>query len=154
MHFRKAETEDLHEIGQLFKRSIEGLCTKEYSPAQIQAWSSSIENTEAWLNKIEQSFFLLAISNTNSLTGMISFIQPNYLDLLFVDPEYAGKGIARAMFEHFEDEALKTFSGFLEVHSSDTAKGFFLKNGFSILAEEVTQRKGIDLRRWYMNKWY
>ena len=45
---------------KMFVDTISTICKDDYSPEQIKAWTSSIENTELWTDKLTSQHFLIA----------------------------------------------------------------------------------------------
>ena len=84
--FEKATIENLNEILNLFKNTIENSCFKEYNEAQIAVWVSSIEDKERWKSKIENQYFIV-VKNQNKIVGFGS-LEKNYIDLLYVHKDF------------------------------------------------------------------
>ncbi len=57
---RPAKLSNLQEIQVMFVDTIFAICKDDYSTEQINAWSSSIENTQLWEDKLNAQYFLVA----------------------------------------------------------------------------------------------
>ena len=56
-------TNDLAAILNLFAATVKTVCAKDYTPVQIDAWVSSINNPERWESRITQQYFIIAKTN-------------------------------------------------------------------------------------------
>jgi hypothetical protein len=52
MAIREAKLEDKDQVNHAHVRSIREVCSKDYSPAQIQAWSDLKYSDEIWSNTV------------------------------------------------------------------------------------------------------
>lgn len=126
-----AELEDLPKIQSLFVDTIENICKNEYSPEQIEAWTSSVNNIEVWEKRITEQYFITAIYK-DQIVGFASLKNNDYLDLLYVHKDYQRKGIADQLYSDIENTAIKAGASSLTADVSKSAKPFFIKKGFSI----------------------
>lgn len=71
-----------------------------------------------------------------------------YLDMLFIDPEAAGQGVATALLR----EALRLVDAQAKVvaHASLTALPFFVARGFEVVAEGHPVIDGVELRNYHV----
>ena len=126
-----AELEDLPEILSLFVNTIENICKKEYSPEQIKAWTSSVNNIAVWKNRITDQYFIVAVYN-DQIVGFASLKNNDYLDLLYVHKDYQRKGIADLLYSDIVNKAINAGASSLTADVSKSAEPFFTKKGFSI----------------------
>lgn len=59
--FRIADVSDLQEMQQLFVDTVTIICCKYYNDEQIHAWTSGVEDTQRWLERLNNQHVLLAI---------------------------------------------------------------------------------------------
>ena len=147
----QGELKDLEEIQALFADTIQNICNKDYTPDQISAWTSSIQNKERWESKINGQYFVIARID-EKLVGFASLYEGNYLDLLYVDKDYQGHGIASLLYDKIVNKARQLHKDELYADVSITAKGFFQKAGFETIKKQVVTRKGIELTNYRMKK--
>jgi len=149
MQFRIAEPKDFNQIKEVFVLSIQKLCSKQYTQEQIKAWTSSVSNEKRWLDKIENQHFILAFQG-NQLLGFGSLEGSDYIDFMYVHPDYTRQGIADKILDRLLQRSLSL--GALKVNSdvSKTAKNFFLKKGFEVIKENEVQIQGISLNNYRM----
>jgi putative acetyltransferase len=149
--FRSGRLNDLQEMQQLFVGTIEAICSSDYNPEQIRAWTSGIENEWRWRELLTHQFVLVALIG-ECIVGFGSLAKGGCIDMLYVHKNFQGKGIATAIMKLLEDEAshLNYVKLFSDV--SITAKGFFERSGFKAINEQLTIRQGIQLMNYNMVK--
>ncbi|WP_029271911.1 GNAT family N-acetyltransferase [Flavobacterium sp. KJJ] len=151
MDFRKATISDLSEMQEMYIETIKWVCKNDYTPLQIDAWVSGLNNTERWLKVIHNQFVLLALIE-NKIVGYGTLKDGNYIDFFCVHKNYQRQGIADEIFIKLELEAKKENSKTMTADVSITAKPFFEKKGFIIKGEQKNIRLGIELINYKMEK--
>jgi len=146
-----AYQEDIKEIQKLFYDTIHMICRKDYSKEQIDAWSSSSDDNEKWLDKILNQYFLVARTD-NKIVGFGSLQDNKYLDFLYVHKDYQKKDIAKKILSYLEKKAEINRSEVITADVSKTAKSFFEKNGYKVLKEQNKKIKKISLPNFKMVK--
>ena len=93
----------------------------------------------------------LAIRYTK-LVGFSSLGPMDYVDLMFVQKDEFGKGIAKQMLENIETEAKLNDLSELYADVSVSGRGFFEKSGYHVVKTNRNIRKGIHLKNFRMKK--
>ena len=151
-HFiRRATAADVDQVTSLFRATVETINARDYTPEQVSVWAASAGNTENWLQKIAEQYFLVACKG-NIITGYASITHTGYLDLLYVHKDFQRRGIARQLFKALEKYAHEQQFRAITAGVSITAKGFFEKYGFRVLARHENNRDGIILVNYSMEK--
>ena len=148
---RKGEIEDLSALKALFAATVESFCSADYSPIQIEVWASGIEKNDRWIDMITNQLVIVA-HNRNEIVGFATLVDFQYIDFFYVHKDHQRKGIADKLYAAIEKEAIKNQQIELKADVSITAKGFFEKSGFEVLAEQRVFRKGIELMNYKMKK--
>jgi len=151
MKLRKATPQDLTAILELFKTTVTTINRQHYTPAQIEAWVQSAENTERWQQRIDLQFFLL-VETRDQLVGFGSITATGYLDLLYVHPEFQRMGIAQTLLEALTSYAKGQQAIAITSDVSITARPFFEKNDFAVLQKQENERQGQVLINYKMEK--
>lgn len=151
LEIRRAQLSDLEELQSLFVETIRKTCSRDYSPEQITAWTSSIKNLDRWKRLILQQYSIVAIIDTK-IVGMAALDEADYLDFLYVHFEFQRQGIAKALFDEMKLESLR--QGFYKLTSdvSITARPFFDAQGFQIVKENRNQINGVELINFRMKE--
>src|SRR5688572_33485902 len=103
---RLSKLSDLTEMQKMFVDTISTICKDDYSPEQIRVWTSSVENTQRWTNKLTSQYFLVA-ELASKIVGYASLDSNEYFDLLYVHKDYQRQGIADRLYSEIEKEAIK-----------------------------------------------
>jgi putative acetyltransferase len=136
---------------QLFVDTISSVCKSDYSPVQITAWISSIENTQRWTDKLTAQYFLVAESN-NKIVGYASLENNTRIDFLYVHKDYQRQGIASWLYADIEKKAIQKKMTTLHSDVSITAKPFFEKKGFKALELQTNLIRGVEILNYKMIK--
>lgn len=151
MNFRKATILDLAEMQEMYIETIKWVCKNDYTPLQIDAWVSGLNNTERWLKVIHNQYVLLAIIQ-DKIVGYGTLKNGNYIDFFCVHKDFQRQGIADEVFTELELEAKKENSKTITADVSITAKPFFEKKGFVVKAMQKNIRLGVELMNYKMEK--
>lgn len=148
MKLRKYKSEDCAKIAQLYYETVHSVNAKDYTEDQLNAWATGIVNLDDWNVSFIEHYTVVAMEN-EIIVGFGDIDKTGYLDRLFVDKNYQGKGIASAICENLEN----AFSvDKIKTHASITAKPFFEKRGFKVIKEQEVERKGVKLKNFVMEK--
>lgn len=139
--FRQANKQDINSVRHLFNASIKAISKEHYSEAEKLEWAKTTENLTRWEEAIRNQYFLLAF-DAEELVGFISLEDNAYIDFIYVHPRVLGQGIAKALYHKIEEQAIQQHTSELNSHVSKAALGFFQKNGFQVLQENLNERNG------------
>ena len=135
----------------MFVDTISTICKDDYSPDQIKAWTSSIENTHRWIDKLTSQYFLIAELD-NKIVGFASLENNDYFDFLYVHKDYQRQGIADMLYSEIEKEAISRNATVLSSDVSKTARIFFEKKGFKTIASQTNIIKDVEIINYKMTK--
>ena len=138
---RRATSEDVSEILELFTETIRKVNTRDYSAAQIGVWSEA-RNEAIWLEKIRDQYFLVK-ELEGEMVGFSSIDATGYLDFMYVHAEHQGEGIASQLLGEIKKQARKQKNNTVWTSSSITAQPFFSRHGFIEIKKETRQVKGV-----------
>jgi putative acetyltransferase len=148
---RPAKLSDLTEMQKMFVDTILTICKEDYSPDQLKVWTSSIEDTQRWADKLTSQYFLVAELDYK-IAGYASLENNDYLDFLYVHKNYQRQGIAGKLYSKIEIEAINKKATCLHSDVSKTARPFFEKVGFTTVMEQTITRQGAELINYKMTK--
>lgn len=148
---RLAKPNDLKEIQRIFVDTISTICKDDYSPEQIDAWISSVKNTQKWIDKLDSQYFLIAELDTK-IVGYASLEGNNYLDFLYVHKDYQRQGIGDELYLEIEKEAVNRYASVIRSDVSRTARPFFEKMGFATLEHHIKTMQGVEIINYKMIK--
>ena len=145
MIVRKYKPSDIIEVTNLFYGTVHAVNKKDYTKEQLNVWADSKVNLE---KSLMEHYSLVAIEN-EVLVGFGDIDKTGYIDLLYVHKDYQGKGIATALCNELENTVQ---CDELTTHASITAKPFFEKRGYIVVAEQQVERQGVFLTNYIMKK--
>jgi putative acetyltransferase len=151
INIRQAISNDLENILQLFRETIEVVNAKDYSPEQVKVWANGAEKKEKWSEKISQQYFVLAEIGS-ILVGFGSITIDGYLDFMYVNKNYQNIGVATEIYNELEKFAQTNQLDKITSDVSVTAKPFFGKKGFEVIREQQVDINGIKLTNYKMQK--
>jgi len=140
MKLRHATLEDLPEMKQLYADTICSVCRKDYTEEQTKVWASSALNEERWLDMLVNQVVLIAESD-GIVVGFASLKDYDYIDFFYVHKDFQGHGIAGKLLKRLTHEAINNGTKLLTSDISVTARPFFEKNEFKVVAEQENIRQ-------------
>ena len=138
-------------LAAIFRASIEGLTAEDYSPAQQDAWIAAADDEEGFAKKLGGQLTLIATLERAPI-GFASLKDNDYLDMIYVRPEAAGRGVAKALCEALETLAAARGQTRLTTDASDTARDFFAHRGYTPVRRNTVEVNGQWLANTTMEK--
>lgn len=135
---------------EIFLRAIREVASKDYSPAQVNAWAQ-VEDREAWARRRASRPTWIA-QNVDVAIGFSDLETDGHLDMMFVRPDYQGRGAASLLLEKVEAKARKQGLERIFTEASLTARHFFERRGFTVLARQTVEKRGQTLDNFRMEK--
>jgi putative acetyltransferase len=137
---------DVPLLAEIFRASIAELTADDYSEAQQQAWASIAEDEAAFAARLADAVTLLGTID-GSPVGFASLKGTESLDMLYVHPAAAGRGVATMLIDALEKLAAARGARRLTADVSDSAEDFFKRRGFT-----PRQRNSVPLgNEWLAN---
>lgn len=151
MTIREYKATDRDTLVALFTESVHQLAVGYYDADQRAVWAPRPANPVHWQRVFEKLFTLVAEQDGN-ITGFIAFEPDGHIALLFVSPEYQGKGVAFHLYREVESRLANQGTRELFTEASLVARPFFERQGFVVEEKQRVMRKGIELVRFAMRK--
>jgi putative acetyltransferase len=141
---------DLPRLAAIFRASIEELTAEDYNESQQAAWAA-LADEDAFGKKLADDLTLVALLG-GEVAGFGSLRGQDHIDMLYVDPQAAGQGVASTLCDALEKLAGARGATKLSVYASDTARGFFEKRGYQPLHRQTVDCFGEWLGNTAMEK--
>lgn len=148
---RPFECQDAAPLQHVFVRAVQEGTIGAYSVAERAAWSSAPEAPPNWEQRLGREITLVA-ERSGEPAGFITLGRDGHVDLLFVLPEEMGSGLAAALHDRMLSEAAQRNMRRLTTEASVIARRFFLKQGWSEIAEQQVELNGVWLTNFRMEK--
>lgn len=142
---------DSHATLELFLRAIRETAAPDYSPEQIEAWASDDIDSAEWLDRRAQQNTAVALAD-GVVAGFADVDAAGYIDMMFVDPRFARRGVATQLFYWILMTARRDAAQNLTTNASITARPFFEAHGFLVTRERQTVVRGVALTNYAMNR--
>lgn len=135
----------------MFRRAIRTLASADYSPAQRAAWASDDIDLDAWASARRSANTTIATVD-DRVAGFTDVSTTGFIDMLFVDPDFARRGVASALLEWATDAAAANGASMLTTHASLTARPFFEHHGFTCDEQRHPALRGVRLVNFAMSR--
>jgi len=133
----------------VFLRAIRQTASEDYSPEQIAVWARDDIDVESWAAKRAAAGTIVAVVD-NVVAGFTDVDDSGYVDMMFVDPRFARRGVASALLARVFEVARERKVDELSVHASMTARPFFERHGFVVIQEKHWIRDGVEMVNFWM----
>ena len=148
MILRDYTPSDCKTLAELFFHTVHTINATDYSEEQLNAWTTGHIDLEQW-NCSFLSHYTVVAEIDGTVVGFGDIDNTGYLDRLFVHADFQHQGIATAICDKLEQAS---HAEKIVTHASITAKGFFEKRGYKIVAKQQVERQGILLTNYVMER--
>lgn len=138
---RSATAEDAQQIHELHLAAVRTLCAPHYAPEVIEGWLAN-RSAQGYLRGIGAGATIVAELASN-VVGFGEGV-PGEVVAVFVDPDYASRGIGSALLEHTLRLAHE-HRGAVRLESTLNAVGFYERFGFSQVERSVVRRNRVEI---------
>ncbi|MEH2057359.1 MAG: GNAT family N-acetyltransferase [Nostoc sp.] len=130
---RPAQETDAWVLSAIHIAAIKALPATLYTQKELLAWRNYRDKPDGSniLKSMKVETFWVAMEGDAAI-GFASFIIDELIGL-YVHPQYQGKGIGRALVQHFCDEAIEQGIDKVITTASLYAEGFYLRLGFTAI---------------------
>lgn len=148
---RAFHADDAGECFRLFRDTIQRVNSQDYSPDQIAAWACADIDISHWNSRFRNR---LAFVTTDGfkVVGFTDMTREGHLDRLFVSADHQRMGIATALMCAVTEFAKEQRITAITTDVSITARPFFVASGFSIVAEQLVECRGVMMTNFRMRK--
>lgn len=143
--------EDFRDVGRIFFCAVHEGTRHAYTLEQRRAWAGDTIDLSRWKDRLTTLAGFIAEEDGDPV-GFMTIDRTGYVDLAFVLPSAAGKGVGGSLLNAVEHWAVANGATRLTSAASLVARSFFEKNGWTVLEEEEIDRQGVVLRRYQMQK--
>lgn len=142
---------DARVLCEIFRASIAGLTSEDYSPAQQDAWIATADDEAGFAARRARELTLVAML-AKEPAGFASLKGNNHIEMLYVHPDAAGKGVAKALCDALETLAAARGVTRITTDASDTARDFFAHRDYTPVRRNTVEAGGEWLGNTSMEK--
>ena len=142
---------DVDALIDLFRQAVRRTAIRDYSEAQVKAWAPDEVERERWVERrASRPTWVAEIDGR--IAGFADLEPDGHVDMMYVHPDFNGRGVANALFARIEAAAAELKLWRLYTEASITAKPFFEKKGFRVISAQTVHVRGQDLVNYRMEK--
>src|SRR5271169_2810403 len=139
LSIRPYRSDDLDAVIGIFLGAIREVAAKDYDRAQIEAWAQA--DRDAWAEaRLSRPTWVAVVGDKP--VGFTDLEPDGHLDMMFVHPAHQGVGAAAALLEGVEAAAREQGLSRIFTEASITARPFFERRGFRLVAAQVMHVRG------------
>jgi len=142
---------DAPRLAALAQASIETLAEDYYDDDQRAAWAAQIGDQDALAARLSGVLALVAILE-GQIVGFASLKEGEALDMIYVDPQFARRGVGGALVDALEKLAAARGAEAIIADVSDAARDFFARRGYAAQRRNTVQIAGEWLGNTTMTK--
>ena len=151
MRTRPYAAADLDALIALFRASVRSLAGADYTLGQVLAWAPDEIDRDGWRVRLAASSTWVATSD-GRVEGFISMEWDGHIDMLYVHPDLQSQGVASILLGRLEASAEARGLVRLVTEASITARPFFERRGFRVIAAQDVIRRGQALANFRMER--
>lgn len=121
---------DVRRCVEIFRSSIDELAADDYDEDQREAWASAADEEEEFAARLAGGLTLIAVLD-GAAAGFATLKDAESIDMLYVDPEYAGQGVGSALVDALIKLAGARGAKRLSAEASEVAKPLLERLGFT-----------------------
>lgn len=151
MKVRLYRPTDTSALARLFTDTVRAINSADYLPEQIAAWAPEPPDPDHWRDQLDSRIAFVAQHNAE-IIGFVTFEANGHLDHLYVHHRFQKRGVATALYQRVEQEVRSTGFNRLFTEASISARPFFERIGFRVIAPQTVQHRGASFTNFRMEK--
>jgi putative acetyltransferase len=132
---------DAPRCAAIFRASIEALTSDDYGDDQRRVWAARADDVAAFGARLANALTLVAMVSGQPV-GFGSLKGADVIDMLYVDPDYARRGVGAVLIDALTRLAAARGAEKLASEVSDTARALFERQGFVAQRRSMIQLGG------------
>jgi putative acetyltransferase len=142
---------DVAVLISIFRAAVREIAVRDYTKAQILAWAPDLIDSEKFGHRCAAKPTWVAEAD-GRIAGFSDLEPDGHIDMLYVDPRFARRGVARALLSHIEGIARTQGLDRLFTEASISARQTFEAVGFEVLASQTVTVRGETMTNYRMEK--
>lgn len=140
---------DLDAVIAVFRAAVRGVPPSDYTPEEVGAWAEL--DRDRWAERRASRPTWVALLG-KSVIGFADLEPDGHLDMMYVHPDHQRAGVATALLNRVEAAARARGLSRISTEASITARPFFERRGFAVVAAQAVEKSGLLLRNFRMLK--
>ncbi len=151
IRLRPYHSADCAEMTRLFYETIHTVCAADYSARQLDAWAPREIDPAMWNRRFLRDETVVAVIGS-VIAGYGTLTADGVFDLLYVHKNFQRRGVAARIAGRIEQIARESGVAVISTEASVTARPFFERQGYTIIAEQAVAIRGQVLTNYRMQK--
>jgi putative acetyltransferase len=149
---RSYKSADAAETLRIFHNAVTVTAAADYTPEQVAAWAQiDKRDLGGWDRAMLARESYVALIGED-IAGFSDVSVDGYVDMMFVSPRFARRGVARNLLTYLEALAQGNSAKRLSANVSITARPFFEAMGFRVETEQHPVTGGVIMTNFHMTK--
>ena len=132
---------DAERCAAIFRASVAELASEDYDVDQREAWAARADDSAAFAKRLADGLSLIALVDGEA-AGFASLKGADSIDMLYVDPRFARRGVGAALIDALVKLAHARGAQSLTSEVSDAARPLFERQGFVAERRNLVQIDG------------
>ncbi|MCY7324647.1 MAG: GNAT family N-acetyltransferase [Microbacteriaceae bacterium] len=146
---RRYRAADASATLSVFLLAVRKTASAHYDARQVAVWAPDDIDLAEW-GRTRAAVATRVAEIDGHVVGFTDLDGAGHVDMLFVHPSFGRRGVASALFETVLADARRVGLTTLTVDASLTARAFFERNGFVVVAQQHVERNGVRLTNFRM----
>ncbi len=151
IYIRRYRPGDLARLIALFRDTVRRINGRDYSQQQVMAWAPDEIDARSWSHRFDNKVVWVAELD-GAPVGFVDVARDGLIDMLYVDADHQGIGIASLLLRTVEASARARGLMRLFTEASITARPFFEHRGFRVIAPQRVMRWAQEFLNYRMDK--
>ena len=151
VNVRPYKPEDTATLARLFTETVHSVNATDYSREQLAAWAPDPPDMEHWRRRLSERIAFVA-EHDSEIVGFATLEPDGHLDYIYAHRRFQRQGVASALFQRIEQEAISRGVIRIFAEASTTARPFFEHVGFRMIASQRIKHRGISFINYRMEK--
>ncbi|WP_165250437.1 GNAT family N-acetyltransferase [Paludisphaera soli] len=144
--------DDLPAAIALMRDTVRRVNARDYSWEQVTTWAPDEVDPARWATLLAPSRFAVVAESDGVLVGFADLEPDGHLDRFYVHADRQRSGVGRALLAALLAEAARLALPRVFSEVSITARPFFERQGFSVLAEQQVVVRGVAFTNYRMER--
>jgi putative acetyltransferase len=149
---RRMRPDEADALAAIFFDAVRVGAAAFYDERQRAAWAPTPPEPAAWATRLAAATVCVAVDDDDAAIGFITVDDDGYVDLAFVAPAAAGRGVGTVMTRWVESWARARGLSRLHTQASLGAQPMFRACGWTVLKTQQVKRDGVTLENAVMEK--
>ena len=147
---RPFRPDDIPALFELFHGTVHRVNSRDYTSEQLRAWSPGEMNAARWATLADR--YAVVAECEGRVAGFADLEPDGHIDRFFTHADFQGRGVGAVMMAAVLSEAGRRDVPRLFAEVSVTARPFFERHGFVVLAEQQVVVRGVALTNYRMER--